>query len=238
MTQPRDEAPSVDAAPDAVQLDPLEQQLSEARAELEALERVLEQLPEVFEHKFKQRLATVSEVNQHLLEQQRILQKLTAEALPAAQPRPQRRLALPSINVPRLAPIVSRRAGLLLLSGVALLGFGGAAAWLLRPPQRQAEAPPAARQLPLPVASESLLVLKALGTSWVEVQDLATREVLLIGELQAGDERRIRMRRGLLMRSGRPDLLTVAIDDAPATVFGDIHGLDWRPIIPPKAQQP
>jgi hypothetical protein len=50
--------------PDAQQL---EMELAAARDELKALHEMLEDLPEIFERKFQQRLATVMEHQKHLL---------------------------------------------------------------------------------------------------------------------------------------------------------------------------
>jgi hypothetical protein len=54
-------------APDAEALRRLELELSAARDEVQALHQMLEDLPEIFERKFRQRLQTVLDHQQHLL---------------------------------------------------------------------------------------------------------------------------------------------------------------------------
>lgn len=214
----------------------LDQQLAEAQAELNALEQAVEDLPHVLEVKYRQRLAAVVEANRQLQAQQQLLQQ---QCVPLPLPqhgsrwtRLRRLVAVQGIGLPP-----HRRRTVALIAGaavaVAALTWAAARRWPL-PPQRpalQGVAPAASAALPR--ATTSTLVLRALGSSWVEVQDLATREVLFIGVLEAGEERTIRLRRGLRLRSGRPDLLMLQVDDAAPMAFGALQGYGWRTVLPP-----
>jgi hypothetical protein len=61
--------------------------------------------------------------------------------------------------------------------------------------------------------------------------------VLLIGVLEAGETRTIRLRQGLRIRSGRPDLLSLQIDNAPPKAFADINSLGWHTVLPPSVRK-
>ncbi len=77
----------------------LERELAAAQEELRALHEMLEDLPEIFERKFQQRLATVMEHQKHLLADNQALRERLyslnpAEADPSASNRP---LLLPTV---------------------------------------------------------------------------------------------------------------------------------------------
>lgn len=71
--------------PDAHQL---EMELAAARDELKALHEMLEDLPEIFERKFQQRLATVMEHQKHLLDDNQALRERLYSLNPAAADGP------------------------------------------------------------------------------------------------------------------------------------------------------
>ncbi|MEB3276796.1 MAG: DUF4115 domain-containing protein [Cyanobacteriota bacterium] len=198
--------------------DSIDQQLASARAELAALEQAVDELPEIVEAKFRLGVAAVVETNRRLMAQQVLLQRACA-SLPA----PRQQLAW----LPR-RPV----AGVLLASaGVGLIAWAVLRWWphLPSPSPRQAQP---AQQRTAPVAAQSTLVLRAQGTSWVEVQDLRTRQVLFVGLLERGEQRSIRLRQGLRLRSGRPDLLTLQIDAGRVWTFGNAMGIGWRSVLP------
>ena len=206
----------------------LAQQLAEARAELSALEQAVDELPQIFEAKFRQGLAAVVQTNRQLAAQQVQLRRACAEALPPA--RSVARWVLP----PWCIAVVPRQVMVgVAVGAVVLLAIGWGATVLMehKPSRSRGPAPRSAQSIPV---SDSQLILRASGTSWVEVQDLVSHETLLIGNLDAGEQRTVRMRRGLRIRSGRPDLLRVAIDGGPPAALGDIHGLGWRTVMPPR----
>ena len=75
------------------------------------------------------------------------------------------------------------------------------------------------------------LLLRAQGEAWLEVEDLAG-ELVYRNILQAGDEQRIRLRDGLKVRSGRPDLVEVSVGEGPFEVLNSINNLDWKTFRP------
>ena len=88
--------------------------------------------------------------------------------------------------------------------------------------------------------SEGPLRLRALGESWVVVETLEG-ELLYVNTLQSGEERVIGLRDGALrLRSGRPDLLEVAVGDQPFQMLGSINDLDWKTVrqVPTAPQLP
>jgi len=189
-------------------------ELERARSELTALKGALEELPQILEDKFRQRLLALRQGNhQLLLEQASLSRQLLASPRAAGVPWPW-----------------------VLAVGLACAGLAGLGWSLARP---RLVAPTAALRLPAasrsaaPVSTSSILQVQARDSSWVEVQDLRTQAVLFIGVLEAGQSRTIRMRQGLRLRSGRPDLLTLRIDDGPAEPFGLSQGQDWRTVMPP-----
>jgi phage tail protein X len=212
MTFPDADSPAVPA---------LDAELATAQAELQALEQLVAELPQIYEAKFRQGVEAVVQVNRQLAGEQAALREACAGALPAAAATsPGRSIRLGALWEKRFAPWA--------LVAVAALAFG---LWLTRVRQRRAErAPVAALSAPAVDASmaAAVLVLRAQGTSWVEVQDLGSREVLFIGELQAGQQRTVRFRQALRLRSGRPDLLTVQLDGQRPQPFDQNQGLDWR----------
>ena len=91
--------------PDAQQL---EMELAAARDELKALHEMLEDLPEIFERKFQQRLATVMEHQKHLLDDNQALRDRLYSLNPAAADGPPPGSGRPQ---PLLLPTVARKQG-------------------------------------------------------------------------------------------------------------------------------
>ena len=71
----------------------LEQELARTREELQAMQTLLEELPAVFEDKFRQRLQPLLEQQQRLLEDNANLRQ-QLQLMPHPQHRPQMRQAL------------------------------------------------------------------------------------------------------------------------------------------------
>jgi hypothetical protein len=188
-------------------------ELELARKELAALEGAVEALPQILEDKFRQRLLALRQFNHQLeLEQASLRNQLMAS---------QRAVGVPW----RMALVAA-----LVCTGLAGLGWSAARTW--GSGSTVSLRLPAASRPAVPVSS-SILQVQARDSSWVEVQDLRTQAVLFIGVLEAGQSRTIRLRQGLRLRSGRPDLLTLRIDDGPAEPFGLSQGQDWRTVMPP-----
>ncbi|AFY29517.1 hypothetical protein [Cyanobium gracile] len=86
----------------------LEMELAAARDELKALHEMLEDLPEIFERKFQQRLATVMEHQKHLLADNQALRDRLYSLNPAAADGPPSGSGRPQ---PLLVPTVARKQG-------------------------------------------------------------------------------------------------------------------------------
>jgi uncharacterized protein (DUF2132 family) len=193
-------------------------ELDRARQELAELERAVEELPQILEEKFRQRLWYVRQINHQLLIEQASLES---------------RLTGSSLGFWR-TPWMRALVVALVCAVLAGLGWGAARQLGLGPPAlRQAQRNGDRLQAAGPL-STSILQVQAQGSSWLEVQDLRSHAVLFIGVLEAGQSRTIRLRQGLRLRSGRPDLLTLRIDDAQPEPFGLSQGQDWRTVMPPE----
>ena len=197
--------------------DLLAAQLDQARCELAALEQALVEMPQILEVKFKQRVSALNQINQQLLQEQLLLVS---------------QLAAPSGGTgPRWRALST---GLVGCAGLVLIGWGGAR-WLATP-QPSARLPHSGVMQQAPgsaLSSSSTVVVRAQGPSWVEVQDLRSHEVLFIGVLETGDARTIRLRQGLRLRSGRPDLLSLQVDGGAARPLGADQGQGWHTLLPP-----
>jgi Domain of unknown function (DUF4115) len=192
-------------------------ELELARRELAALEEALEELPQILEDKFRQRLLTFRQINHQLQHEQASLRTQLMASAPLTVP-PWRLVLVAAVTCTVLAG----------------LGWGAARQLGLGPPAlRQAQRNGDRLQAAAPL-STSILQVQAQGSSWLEVQDLRSHAVLFIGVLEAGQSRTIRLRQGLRLRSGRPDLLTLRIDDAQPEPFGLSQGQDWRTVMPPE----
>lgn len=77
----------------------------------------------------------------------------------------------------------------------------------------------------LPAATPVRLQARG-GESWVLVQDLQGR-VVLDANLQSGEVKELRLGQGLCVRSGRADLLFVAVAGAAANPLGGVGDMDW-----------
>jgi hypothetical protein len=69
------------------------------------------------------------------------------------------------------------------------------------------------------------------GVSWLAVRDASGRN-LFEGEFKG--ERRFPLGKGLRVIAGRPDLVTVRVDQVPPRKLGRIDQLQWQTIQPPK----
>ncbi|MDP5117996.1 MAG: DUF4115 domain-containing protein [Prochlorococcaceae cyanobacterium MAG_34] len=227
----------------------MEAQVAEAQAELEEYQRLLNELPGIYEGKFRQKLRSVAQEIRQLLDERKALQQQVVRAL-AETRQPQllpasgavsefsdhpkakiwiklqihrfRRLPKPRlIGISAAAVLVLVVAALgipSLFSSRALAPRGGA---LIR-----------SSQAPSVLNASTTIQLQALGgESWVLVEDLKGRQVF-DAILQPGAPKRFPLAQGLRLRSGRPDLLFVAVGDAVPKPLGDVGDLDWVEIRP------
>lgn len=211
-----------------------QEELDAARDQLRTYRELIEEIPEIYEQKFRDRLQPILERNHALIEEGRLLQEQIAKALPqagnpAALPggssgRPGRWLAL---------------ARWLALGGLPLLALitGPVLLPLLKPKPRpiqgqRVESPAPARATPPaapaardPGPASGELLVQASGPSWMEVQT-AQGSTLFLGTLSGS--RTFPLDKGLKISAGRPDLVTVRLHDEPGKKLGTITEIGWH----------
>jgi len=230
-------------------LDDLEAQVAEAQAELEEYQRLLNELPEIYEGKFRQKLRSVAEEIRQLLDERKALQQQVGRALaetkqpqllPASaaasevpghsKPQIWTKLPIPRFErLPKLRLIGLSAAAALVLVGAALVIpslFSSRS-----PAPRGGSSIRASQAPPVPNAPTTIQLQARGGESWVLVEDLKGRQVF-DAILQPSAPMRLPLAQGLRLRSGRPDLLFVAVGDAVPKPLGDVGDLDWVEIRP------
>lgn len=260
-------------------IDQLERDLSRLRAELADYQGLIDELPQIYEEKFRGQVQDLVQDIRRLMDERQALQEQVCHALapppaprslapsaPAAAPPAIPATPPPPPRVPvafqraaswrdvvgrwgercrdlraTLTPLLREHGRWFVLA--LLLAAAGSTLALLRfrsapaptpLPARPAAAPrsPALPPAPPPAArSDQDLRLRATGESWLEVRTLAG-EVVYVNTLQEGEDTTIRLREGLQLRSGRPDLLEFAVDDQPFQVLGPVDDLSWRTVLP------
>lgn len=249
----------------------LESQVAAAQAELEDYQRLLHELPGIYEGKFRQKLRSVAQEIRQLLDERTALQGQIAQAL-AKEPVPEAFSAANQVEPPRVPPPISGSstpsrqgvktwAGLRLprlsvpspvLTALALkpqrrwvwagslgllvmvLGAAAAVPWLLGrqggPTGAVADTGSSPRSQ-TPVAPLTLQLEARGGESWVLVEDLQGR-LVFNALMLPGAPKRLPMGSGLRLRSGRPDLLFVALGGEAPKPLGAIGDLDWVEMMP------
>ncbi len=231
-------SPDHGRARDPVRAEDLERELARSRAELEDYQRLIEELPEIFAAKFRQRLQLVARDIRRLAEERDSLQAQIHRTLAGGEqgappPSPRPAAAGPRRRQGRL---VVAAAGLAAAGGAALVGALGLR---LRPPASpppptvaavKPSRPPAARPVgSQPAAAE--LRLRARGDCWLEVRR-DDGSLVLNTTLRQGQVISVPLRSGVRIRAGRPDLLDLAIPGKPYRVFGQISDLRWQNVLP------
>lgn len=240
----------------------LERQVAEAQAELEQYQGLLNDLPGIYEDKFRQKVRSVAEDIRHLLDERKALQEQVSralaqprapEALPpvaadAPPPAPRRwaDVRLPSFKSPsgdspsqRRAPLKplafrfgipkGRQRGVVLGAGLvlALLVLGLPQLLSRRSVLVVARTPaPPVGERPAAAIPASLRLQARGGQSWVRVERLEGGKVL-DAILEPGQSKELALGSGLKIRSGRPDLLYVAVGTVRPQPLGGVSDLDW-----------
>lgn len=219
-------------------------ELDAARRQLSAYRDLIEEVPQIYERKFRERLEPIHARNRQLLEEgRRLEEQLARMPLPTSDiPVP---AALPATGGPERPPIPFGRPWHRWLAigslGAALLLGYGAFHSLRQPRTAQAPAttprpasPPAgtraggaASEQASPMPGE--LRLKTRGLSWMEVRNFADT-TLFIGNLQGA--RSFSLERGLRISAGRPDLVMVQRHGEPARPLGGILEIGWHTFAP------
>jgi len=205
--------------------DELAQSLHEARIELESLEQAVIDLPKIMEGKCSQRLSRVMLANHQLSLQAHELRREISTAIHLLPRRP-RGLMLFGSGQDRPAN------GFLVVALMAVAMLASASlGWQPRRATMLAQLP---LQSVLQTTSKPYLIrtvtLRASAPSWVEVQELASGKTVLVDVIRPGNHKIISVGSGLRLRSGRPEMLSLQLNDRKPEPFGRLHGLDWRVI--------
>ena len=252
--QPPDHSDSAPLGPlpadeQAARLDALELQVAEAQAGLEEYQRLLNELPGIYEGKFRQKLRSVAQEIRQLLDERKVLQQQVGHALAETKqpkllpssgaasefPDYPKAKAWTKLQIPRFMRL--SKLWLMGLSAAAALGLVAAALVIASLFSSRLLAPRGgasirSSQSPQVASANTTIQLQARGgESWVLVEDLKGRPVF-DGILQSGEPKRFPLAQGLRLRSGRADLLFVAVGDALPKPLGDVGDLDWVEIRP------
>ncbi|MEO1002321.1 MAG: DUF4115 domain-containing protein [Cyanobacteria bacterium J06638_7] len=248
---------TVEPADQDTSIEALEQELGRIKAELENYQALIEDLPSIYEGKFRYHLSDVARDIRRLLDERHALQEQIEHALQGSQPEQ----ALPPIAAPPEAEPVPHSGAslrLILLSAVTALAVAVLVAALgisirsrsTRPAPAAAPAAPEAQPEPAAAAPSApaespnaaapragSLRLRARGPCWVDVRSLEGRR-LFMDTLQPGEERSLALGDGLQLLAGRPDLLEVAIGTGECRTLGAIEQVRWTTLRPQAPAQP
>jgi hypothetical protein len=223
----------------------LDDELSAARSQLDHYQRLIDEIPSLYEAKFRYRVQDLAQDIRRLMEERQSLQEqirrcIEGQAAPAPLPtiatnaRPARR-ALAALaaatrrfrHLPRWQ--LALAAGAAALALAVPVGLGG---WATRgrPAPEAPEASQPASQ-PLPEIPPQLR-LRAKGEVWLELRSL-TNQPVLETTLRPGQDTSIPLGDGLRIRSGRPHLLEVAIADQPFAPLAPANDFAWRTVVAP-----
>jgi hypothetical protein len=221
-----------------------DQQLLTLKAELEKYQDLIDEIPSLYEAKFRYRVQDVAQDIRRLMEERQSLQEqihhcLEGQAAPAPLPtatntRPGRR-ALAALAAAKRWIRRLPRWQLALAAGAGVLALAlpvGLHRWVRkgRPapvaPAVSNPAQPASQ--PLPVDPPQLR-LRAKGEVWLELRSL-TNQPVLEATLRPDEHTSIPLGDGLRIRSGRPHLLEVAIADQPFAPLAPANDFAWRTI--------
>ena len=132
--------------------------------------------------------------------------------------------ATPSFGLPN-----GLKLGVLFGAGVALVSLVLGLPYLLNrrslPLGGSPTVPLIRERSPLPTAASLRLEARG-GQSWVQVERLGGGIVYDV-ILESGQSKNLPLGSGLKIRSGRPDLLYVAVGMLPAVRLGAVNDLDW-----------
>jgi hypothetical protein len=234
----------------------LERQVAEAQAELERYQGLLNELPGIYEDKFRQKVRTVAQDLRHLLDERKALQAQVSRSLAQVQERQ----ALPPVlevesrpraSLPRFRTSPTADDSVLArqiswhylrfdiprvrLWALSLTGGFGIALLLIfglqflanrRTASRVGSVAPIERSR-IPTSAAATLSLQARGgQSWVLVESLAGRKVY-DAVLDSGESKVFPLGAGLRVRSGRADLLFVTVGSDSPRALGGVSDVGW-----------
>lgn len=245
---------SSDLLSNSLSIAELEQQVAQAQAQLEEHQRILNDLPAIYEGKFRQKLHTVAQDIRQLLDERKALRDLVAKALVQARDSP----LLPAsdkvntdasakkffpqkkwtdLRLPRFqalafpfAEFKAKRNSLLIIAvGSAILAATIIAGVQTRGNRQIAPSPKpvgSAKQADALLSRASLKLQASGGESWLLVEDL-DGGMILDAILEPGQSKLLSIKSGLRVRSGRPDLLMIEVDKTGSKPLGRVTDMRW-----------
>lgn len=246
-------APDSDLLANSMSIAELEQQVAHAQAELEEYQSILNDLPVIYEGKFRQKLHIVAQDIRQLLDERKALRDLVAKALVQARdhslsPASEEVCMAASasiavhkkwadLRVSRFQAVAFPFAGFKAKrSPLLFIGIGSAFLVAIVIVGLQVRGNRQIALSPKPVVSAkqpNVLISKAKlklqangGKSWVLVEDFNGGTILDV-ILEPGQSKLLPIKNGLRVRSGRPDLLMIEVDQAPSRPLGKVADMDW-----------
>jgi hypothetical protein len=228
---------SPDAMPD--QLRGLEKDLAAACEELEEYQRMIDDLPGIYEAKFGSRVHALAKEIRCLTEERHRLHLqieccIQAEALLLSSSASAEESLPPSRqrfwrSAPWLPPVAVAAVslGLVVVLGLTWQALKGRPT--SQPPAVPPQTQPASSAAPRPVRPE--LRLRARDEVWVELHS-ADNRVLFAKTLLPGQTHAVPFVDGIRIRSGRPHLLDVAVGDQPLAPLGALNDYSWHTASP------
>lgn len=232
----------------------LEAELATLEAELAQYQQIADEIPAIYEEKFRQQLQQLALELRRLIDEREALQQQITALLPVAGAPPPAAIAPASTGAIPRAPVPSWRFRRPTLSlpwpqrlppsrwlwsggAIALAGASALVLWRRVPVPTPVPTSVAAvrPRPPAPAPGQpSRLTLRAEGEAWLELQTLAG-ERLYAHTLQAGQVVRLPLPGAVRLRSGRPDLLQVSLDGQRFQPLGGVAEVDWHRVNPPAA---
>jgi hypothetical protein len=230
----------------------LEQELATATAQLEEYQRLIDEMPGIYEVKFGSQLRDVAQDIRLLMQERHDLQRQlqhclegqapSSDVVMSSQPRPswplsklaagaQRRLVNLKAWQLALAAAASTLVLALLIHLATRLSKGYSPP-LVQPVPGQPKSNKARAPAAYPPASIPQLRLRARGEVWLELRSLNGTSVFQ-GTLQQGQELVLPLGDGLRIRSGRPHLLEIALPRQSFAPLAAANDYSWRTFAAP-----
>ncbi len=225
----------------------LEEELAAASAQLEEYQRLIDEMPGIYEVKFSSQLHDVAQDIRLLMQERHGLQQQLRHCLEGQAVSPELVVSSHSMSLWRLSAFMagaqrtlvrlklwqlsvvaaSSTLALALLVYLAVQAFKGHSPPVAQPVSSQPRSisPGSAPGTPQPSVPQ--LRLRARGEVWLEMRSL-NHTLVLESTLQPGQIISIPLGDGLRIRSGRPHLLDVAQPDQPFAPLAAANDFSWR----------
>jgi hypothetical protein len=230
----------------------VERELAAACMELEEYQRLIDELPQIYEDKFGSQVRALVQEIARLTDEHHRLQLLIQDCIHADAVLPPARSSmgktLPLWWRGRLRwlrhlapwPLTLAAAGgsliLVVVAGMAWQAHKGRPVPRSQAVSRQTRPvrPPAPAVAPRPAAPK--LRLRSREEVWLELRS-ADSQLVFVGTLNTGQTLTFPYSDGMRIRSGRPHLLDLSLADAPFAPLGVLNDFSWRTLGSPKRPQ-